>query len=75
MKKKLIKHGNSAALIIDKPILEILDIDMKTQLKITTDGENLIISPDRRKKARKKLQKALEKVNKEHSATLKKLAK
>ncbi len=47
MKKKLTKYGNSAALIIDKPILELLDITPETPLKITTDGEVLIIVPIR----------------------------
>ncbi len=45
MIKKMVSHGNSAALIIDKPILDILKIGMDTPLEITTDGKNLIISP------------------------------
>jgi antitoxin component of MazEF toxin-antitoxin module len=45
MIKKLVAHGNSAALVIDKPILEILKVTMDTPLEITTDGRNLIISP------------------------------
>ncbi len=45
MIKKMVSHGNSAALIIDKPILEILKIDMDTPLEVSTDGKNLIISP------------------------------
>jgi antitoxin component of MazEF toxin-antitoxin module len=32
MIKKLIKHGNSAALIIDKPILDLLHVKMDTPL-------------------------------------------
>ena len=47
MIKTLTTHGNSAALIIDKPLLEILNIDMDTPLEIVTDGANLIISPVR----------------------------
>ena len=47
MTKTLVAHGNSAALIIDKPILDILKVDMNTPLEITTDGESLIISPVR----------------------------
>ena len=43
MIKKLVPHGNSAALIIDKPILDILKVDMDTPLEITTDGKNIII--------------------------------
>jgi DNA-binding NtrC family response regulator len=45
MKKKLTNYGNKVALIIEKPILELLNIDMDTLLEISTDGKNLIISP------------------------------
>jgi hypothetical protein len=38
MTKTLAKHGNSLALVIDKPILELLRIDDKTQLNVQTDG-------------------------------------
>lgn len=74
MIKKMVSHGNSAALIIDKPILEMLKIDKNTLLEISTDGVNLIISPVRDKKREQKFRSALEKVNKKHGRTLKKLA-
>lgn len=47
MIKKLTRHGNSLALVIDKPILELLNISQETPLEITTDGRALIISPSR----------------------------
>ncbi len=75
MIKKMVSHGNSAALIIDKPILEMLKIDMNTLLEISTDGTNLIISPVRDKRREKRFRASLEKVNKEHGKTLKKLAR
>jgi len=74
MLKKLISHGNSAALIIDKPILDLLKVDMDTPLEITTDGKNLIISPVKDEKREKRFKTALEKVNKGHETTLRKLA-
>ncbi len=45
MVKKLTKHGNSLALVIDRPILELLHIDADTPLDISTDGKQLLISP------------------------------
>ena len=63
MIKTLTAHGNSAALIIDKALLEILNIDMNTPLEIVTDGENLIISPVRDDSQPDLVAKALEKVN------------
>jgi len=43
--KKLSKHGNSLALVIDKPILELLGIDENTPLHISTDGKELTMKP------------------------------
>ena len=70
----LTAHGNSAALIIDKPILELLDITMSTPLKIVTDGKNLIISPVCDARRDGLFRSALAKVNAEHESTLRKLA-
>jgi len=75
MIKKLVSHGNSAALIIDKPIMDILKVTMDTPLEIATDGRNLVISPVESGKREKKFKAALEKVNKLHGKTLRKLAK
>jgi len=74
MIKKLVSHGNSAALIIDKPILDLLKVDMNTPLEITTDGRNLIISPVENVKREKRFKAALDKVNRVHGETLRKLA-
>ena len=74
MIKTLTSHGNSAALIIDKALLEILRIDMDTPLEIVTDGENLIISPVRDDAQHQRVTQALEKVNARHGKTLKRLA-
>lgn len=74
MIKKLVSHGNSAALIIDKPILELLNVNMDTPLEISTDGKNLIISPIEDGKREIKFKAAMEKVNKLHGKTLRRLA-
>jgi antitoxin MazE len=74
MIKKMVRHGNSSALIIDKPIMELLNIDAKTPLEISTDGKNIIISPVSDIKRMKKLDTSLKKINKKYHSTLKKLA-
>ena len=74
MIKKLVKHGNSAAIIIDKPILELLNVNMDTPLEITTDGKNLIISPKFNNVKESNIKKSLEKINKRHYRTLKRLS-
>ena len=47
MVKKLTKHGNSLALVIDRPILDLLKIDPETLLDVSTDGKQLIIAPSK----------------------------
>ena len=74
MTKILIKHGNSLALVIDKPILELLKITAETPLELTTDGDKLLVSPVRDKNREKKLHSALAKINRKFGDDLKRLA-
>jgi antitoxin component of MazEF toxin-antitoxin module len=45
VKKHLTAIGNSFGIIIDKPILDLLNIDKNTPLEVKTDGQGLIIRP------------------------------
>ena len=74
MIKKLTKHGNSLALVIEKGVLDLLNIDDRTPLDISTDGKMLIISPVRDEKRRREFEKALEKTNQKYGRALKRLA-
>lgn len=47
MIKKLVRHGNSLALVIDKAILDLLRIDHDTPLELITDGDVIVIKPER----------------------------
>ncbi len=75
MIKKLSRHGNSLALVIDRAVLDLLKIDTETPLDISTDGEVLVISPVRDAGRRKKFEKALRDVNRKYGRVLRKLAK
>ncbi len=74
MIKKLTKHGNSLALVIDRAVLDLLKIDTDTPLEISTDGQVLVISPVRDEKHRGNFRKALESANKRYGRALKRLA-
>jgi antitoxin MazE len=74
MLKKLTRHGNSLALVIDKGVLELLNIDDQTPLEITTDGSILLISPVRDEERRRQFQEAAAKVNARYGRALKRLA-
>lgn len=74
MIKNLTKHGNSWALVIDKAILDLLNIDPEAPLELSTDGQTLTVSPVRDPKRQAKFEAALEKANKKYGRVLKKLA-
>lgn len=74
MVKNLIKHGNSYAMIIDKPILDLLRISPDTPLEITTNGRSILVSPVRDAEREARLRDTLEKINAEHEADLRRLA-
>lgn len=73
MIKKLTKHGNSLALVIEKPVLELLHIDEKTPLEVATDGTRLIIEPARKDK-RSELDAWLKVENKRHASVYRRLS-
>lgn len=74
MIKKLTKHGNSLALVIDRGVLDLLDIDAETPLSIKTDGRCLIVTPAQDRTRQKKFRAALAQVNRQYGSALKKLA-
>ncbi|MDP1696553.1 MAG: hypothetical protein Q8L45_01990 [Xanthomonadaceae bacterium] len=49
MIKQLRKVGNSNALILDKPILELLGLEEDGQVQLTIQDGNLIVTPARPK--------------------------
>ncbi|MBL8964926.1 MAG: hypothetical protein KF787_00430 [Phycisphaeraceae bacterium] len=74
MVKTLTKHGNSYALVIDRPILDLLKITPESPLEVTTDGKVLTIAPIADSGRRDRLARSLEKTNRRHGKALKKLA-
>ena len=74
MVKNLTKHGNSYALVIDKPILELLRVTPETPFEIITDGRCLVLSPVRGRGEMKKFEAALESVHKHFGKAMKRLA-
>ncbi len=74
MRKKLSAIGNSLGVVIEKPILELLDIQRDTDLEMRTDGQRLIIEPVRKSK-KQRVKVALERALVAHDESLRKLAK
>lgn len=76
MSKKLTRHGNSLALIIDKPLLRLLNISEKTNLELLVEDGSLIIRPMRTKGKRSKseIKKIAQEIIEEYADLFQKLA-
>jgi len=72
--KNLTRHGNSLALVLDKPILDLLGISADTPLEVSTDGARLFIERAREAKRRKEFKQAVAETNEEYGRMLKRLA-
>jgi antitoxin component of MazEF toxin-antitoxin module len=74
MLKKLTRHGNSMAIVIDRAVLDLLKIDNETPLELSTDGDVLVITPVRDAKRREEFLHVLERTNRRYGRGLKRLA-
>lgn len=80
MVKMLSKVGSSYSLILDKALLQILNIEPDTPLEIKTDGQSLIVTPvldasrAPKRKAQPAIQKAFEASLEKYGDVYKKLA-
>ena len=83
MNKKLTRHGNSLALVIDKPILRLLRMDEATEVELLIEDNKLIIKAVTTKTKKKtkteisdeKIKKTVHKIMDRYDNTFKKLAK
>jgi antitoxin MazE len=74
MTKKLTRTGNSLALVIDRAILDATGIDADTKLEVSTDGDVIVISPQRARKRTAKLKRILDDLDRKHAGAFRRLA-
>jgi antitoxin component of MazEF toxin-antitoxin module len=74
MTKHLSRHGNSLALVIDRGILEMLDIDEKTTLSVSTDGKTLFVSKQQEPGRKAAVEKAVERSFRKYGKMYRRLA-
>ncbi len=74
MIKNLVKHGNSWAIVIDRPILDLLKIEPDSPVELTTDGKSIRIAPVADDAEKAKVRAARAKINSAHSKAFRKLA-
>lgn len=72
--KHLTRQGNSLAIYIDRAILDLLDIDEKTPLKLGVEGRKITLEPLTEKEAQRNFTKAADKVEKKFGRMFKRLA-
>ncbi len=77
MAKKLTRHGNSLALIIDKPLLQLLKISEKTNLELLIEDGALIVRPVKKqaKRSKSEIKRIAQEIMDEYADVFKKLAK
>ncbi|HEY2584126.1 MAG TPA: hypothetical protein VGI81_00005, partial [Tepidisphaeraceae bacterium] len=66
--------GNSSALIIDRAILDLVEIDEQTPLKLGVEGRRIVIEPMSEEEIEKRFGKAADKVERRFSKMFKRLA-
>jgi antitoxin MazE len=74
VRKKLVRTGNSLAVVLDKGLLEETGIDARTALEISTDGEVIVISPVRSARRARKLGSVLAKAHLRYAGVFRELA-
>ncbi len=75
MIKTLTKHGNSAALVIERPILDLLGATIDTAFEVVTDGQALVLTPIKDAARVSKFHKSMNKVGKDYAKSFEELAK
>jgi antitoxin component of MazEF toxin-antitoxin module len=74
MIKKLQKHGNSMALLIEKPMMDALGIGEDTPLQVNITGQSLVVTPADVGLGKERVMKSVTKMRRRYGSTLKRLA-
>ena len=74
MIKTLKKHGNSMALVIEKPMMEALGITEETPLQVTVNGNALVVTPANVGVGPERMKAVTKEIRKRYGPMLKRLA-
>ena len=74
MENRLVEYEDGVAIVLDKSIIERLEITFNTELEVSTHDGVLVIAPIHRTAKRADVQAALAWVNQHYGHTLKRLA-
>lgn len=68
--RKLVNVNGGVALLLDSGVLQILDIEEGSVMRLSTDGDCLVLTPVRAKGRRRRYERALETVISEYDSVL-----
>ncbi|HKP51239.1 MAG TPA: AbrB/MazE/SpoVT family DNA-binding domain-containing protein [Chloroflexia bacterium] len=74
MENRLIEYGDGVAIVLDKSVIDKLDITFDTPLEVSTHDGVLVIAPVHNVARRIDITEALEWVNQHYGRALKRLA-
>ena len=74
MENKLIEWGDDVALVLDRSILDQLNITLDTPLDVSIEGKEIRINPIYKEAGPDDIKEALERVNRRYGRALKRLA-
>jgi antitoxin component of MazEF toxin-antitoxin module len=75
MIKKLTRTGNSAALVLDKQLLEAANLAPDAQVEVSTNGRVIVIAPVRSRRDVEKFEHAEAKMHAKYAGAFARLAK
>jgi antitoxin component of MazEF toxin-antitoxin module len=75
MVKKLARLGNSRAIIIDRPLMDLLGIDDETPLKMTVTGRKLTVEPLTKEESDTRFREIMHRTGKKNAELFRRLAK
>jgi antitoxin component of MazEF toxin-antitoxin module len=73
--KKLTRLGNSSALVVDRTLMELMDIDADTPLKVTVEGRRMTVEPLDEKERAARFEEVMKKTGKTNAELFRRLSK
>lgn len=73
--KRITAVGNSAAILLSRDLLDLLDAQIGTEVEITLVGKSLVVRPVSEAERKRKVKAATERILKEDAGLLERLSK
>ena len=75
IRKRITTQGNSAAVLLSRDLLDLMDIKVGDEVELTLVGRSLVVRPVAEVERKQKVKSAIKKVITEDAGLLKRLAK